>query len=68
VWKTAREVAAQVPVSSARSFRPALAQLAGVSVGQLPVELSDFVWPALLAGDEDLPGHLARAAELLAAV
>lgn len=68
VWKTAREAAAQVPVSSARSFRPALAQLAGVPVGQLPVELSDFVWPALLAGDEDLPGHVARAAELLATV
>ena len=65
-WETAAELAALVPDRKAKAFQAPLADLAGVRVTQLPVELHDFVWTALDAGrGGDLLAHIARARELL---
>jgi len=65
-WETAAELAALVPDRKAKAFRAPLADLAGVPVTQLPVELHYFVWTALDPGrGGDLLAHLARAGELL---
>ena len=66
LWETAYELAEFVPVSKARAFRAPLAQLVRTEAGELPVELWDFAWTALDAGqNRDLGSHLTRAGELL---
>ena len=64
-WEAAAELAALVPDRKAKAFRARLADLAGVPVTQLPVELHHFVWTALDPGrGGDLLAQIARAQEL----
>jgi hypothetical protein len=68
VLQDAREVARRVPSSRARAWRPALAELAGVGVGELPVELADFVWDAIASGQPaGLAARVERADRLIPA-
>jgi hypothetical protein len=68
-WETAAELAALVPDRKAKAFRAPLADLAGIPVAQLPVQLHYFVWTALDPGrGGDLLSQIARAHELLRSV
>ncbi|MGC9222169.1 MAG: nucleotidyl transferase AbiEii/AbiGii toxin family protein [Solirubrobacteraceae bacterium] len=65
-WQKASDLAELVPTSRAKAFRTPLAELAGAAPRDLPVELRDFSWTALVPGSTaDLAKHLAHASQLL---
>jgi hypothetical protein len=61
IWTQALETAALVPASKAKRFKGTLADLAGVDVRSLPLDLHDFVWEALSNGDTPLAERVAAA-------
>jgi len=67
-WQQALATAAIVPPVKARHFKGALAELTGEDVKSLPLELHDFVWDALSAGEDPLGRRIANARAILSAV
>ncbi len=68
VWQQALATAAIIPPAKSRRFRAALGELTGRDVRSLPLELHDFVWDALSAGDAPLHQRVIRAHTILSAV
>lgn len=58
-WETALATAALVPIQKAKAFRPALAEITGISQEALPLELHDLVWQALAVGRPSTSSDLA---------
>jgi hypothetical protein len=67
-WQQALAAAAIVPAVKARPFKGALAELTDWDVKSLPLELHDFVWAALRAGDAPIDQRIANAHAVLSAV
>jgi hypothetical protein len=67
-WQQALATAVFVPAVKARHFKGALAELTGEDVKTLPLELHDFVWDALSAGEIPIDQRVANAHAILSAV
>ena len=68
IWQQALATAAIVPATKARHFRAALSDLGGTAPKSLPLELHEFVWDALNAGDGPIETRIATARAVLSAV
>ena len=66
-WQRVLATAALIPISKAKPFKAALAQLAGMDPRLLPLELNDFVWEVLCHGEGALAERVASVHTILSA-